>query len=431
MIKHVGKKWLLYTANGSRILGEHATEAEAKAQEAAIEAAKAKRGDAGLRVQRWDRAGELINLGKDESGILRAMARPAKVGVYPYLDLDGSVHYEFTPPETLFDAAFERSMALVPLTLTHPPELVTADNARRYAVGTTGEIVTRDGDFLTCAIAVTDRKAVDAIDQGIRELSCGYTCELDWTQGQWQGQRYDCVQHHRIGNHLAIVEKGRHGPQARIALDAASIDADLAVEIEDEMPATKKFRVDDSDYDISDDFHAALTAHHEKMQKAMDSFGKKLEAATKESDKAKDAVEKAVVAKDAALKIVTERDAEIATLKPQIDAARKAGADEARARLALEAQAALVLGDAKFEGKTDDELRRATIAKIKPALSLDGRKAEAIAALFDVVIADVEIAARAATKRANDALSSSGFRSIPLGTLDSDPVRHIAAQMRF
>ncbi len=42
MIRKVGNKYVLYTADGSRRLGTHATRAEAAAQEAAIKASEAR-----------------------------------------------------------------------------------------------------------------------------------------------------------------------------------------------------------------------------------------------------------------------------------------------------------------------------------------------------------------------------------------------------
>lgn len=42
MIKKVGKKWILYTSDGSRILGHHPTKAAALRQERAITISKAR-----------------------------------------------------------------------------------------------------------------------------------------------------------------------------------------------------------------------------------------------------------------------------------------------------------------------------------------------------------------------------------------------------
>ena len=44
MIKKVGDKWVLYTHDGSKVLGTHPTRAAALAQERAVQAAKHARG---------------------------------------------------------------------------------------------------------------------------------------------------------------------------------------------------------------------------------------------------------------------------------------------------------------------------------------------------------------------------------------------------
>ena len=50
MIVHVKRKWILFSRDGKRVLGEHSTKAAAKAQETAINLAKARR--AGHRIPR-------------------------------------------------------------------------------------------------------------------------------------------------------------------------------------------------------------------------------------------------------------------------------------------------------------------------------------------------------------------------------------------
>lgn len=62
------------------------------------------------------------------------------------------------------------------------------------------------------------------INAGKRDLSCGYRCTYDWTPGTWNGQAYDCVQRNIRGNHLALVKRGRMGPDVAV-LDHS--DADL------------------------------------------------------------------------------------------------------------------------------------------------------------------------------------------------------------
>lgn len=57
-----------------------------------------------------------------------------------------------------------------------------------------------------------------------KELSCGYRCKYDWTPGEFDGVRYDCVQREIRGNHLALVENGRMGPEVAV-LDGIGQDS--------------------------------------------------------------------------------------------------------------------------------------------------------------------------------------------------------------
>lgn len=359
------------------------------------------------KVTRYDR-GSLVEYGRDDGGMLRVKAHPAKVGVYAYKSMSGDVHYELTPAETLFEKDWMASMAMRPVTLEHPPELVTAENAKKYQIGTTGEIIEREGDFLACTILVSDARAVAAIEGGKLELSCGYTCSLDWTPGTWQGQSYDAIQRQRRGNHVAIVERGRHGPQARLEMDESEQDA--AYQMEDGM----KLKLDDG---TELDSAEAILAHIKKIDAELKAARVDLEATKASVSAAKTDLEAVRVERDA-------KATEVATLRSQnaeaVVAARTDGVGFARARFALEAQAVAVLGDSKcYEGKTDTELRKAVIGKLKPSAPLDGKSDGEIAAIFDVVVSDSKDEIEAARRRA--ALGTTTYKPV-----SDDPVRRIS-----
>lgn len=64
---------------------------------------------------------------------------------------------------------------------------------------------------------VSDGPTIKLIEDGKRELSAGYTCDLDWTPGKTpSGEAYDAVQKNIRINHVAIVQRGRAGQQVRI-----------------------------------------------------------------------------------------------------------------------------------------------------------------------------------------------------------------------
>lgn len=105
------------------------------------------------------------------------------------------------------------------LTLGHPPDLLNPDTDTDFAIGHVQNV--REGTEpldsgnwpLLADLVVKDRAAIDAIRSGERELSSGYTYKL-----AREGNRFD--QRQILGNHVALVEKGRAGPEAKIETGA-------------------------------------------------------------------------------------------------------------------------------------------------------------------------------------------------------------------
>jgi hypothetical protein len=163
-----------------------------------------------------------------KNGYLAANARVARTGIQVYRgweigrpDMDKVRIYR--PPEEVFKRDALKSLAHIPVTYTHPPDTVDATNWDQYSVGHTGGDVVRDGDYVRVPMMLCDRGAIDAYRRdGVKELSVGYSCELDWTPGTTKdGQAYDAVQKDIRGNHLAVVPVARGGEFLRLG-DAAT-----------------------------------------------------------------------------------------------------------------------------------------------------------------------------------------------------------------
>lgn len=166
------------------------------------------------------------------TGILRGRATLAKEGVYRYSD-GATTWAEYVPISTLTDPAWLDSLKLAPVTLDHPAQMVTADNARALAVGGIGDSILRLGSAIASPIAVWARDAVEAAQTTHREISLGYHAEVEDRDGTWNGQRYDRVQVKRRANHVALVQRGRHGPDVRLLMDSADIDPEIEEETTD------------------------------------------------------------------------------------------------------------------------------------------------------------------------------------------------------
>ncbi len=158
-----------------------------------------------------------------KNGMLRADGLLTRTGVFEYLNSDGSLRREYRPPEEVFHQDSMESFALAPFTDGHPPEVVTAENARKYAVGSIGELVRRDGrDHLAASVVVFDSQTIAKMEAGQVQLSCGYEVDLDETPGVTpEGERFDAIQRNIRGNHVALVAQARAGDSARVRMDGA------------------------------------------------------------------------------------------------------------------------------------------------------------------------------------------------------------------
>lgn len=157
-----------------------------------------------------------------EDGALLVDARVARTGIQFYAG------YEVGKPEIpvvrvyrdekqVFSRDSMASFAHRPVTNDHPPEAVTADNWKKYAVGGTSDQVARDGDFIRIPMMISDAMAIADIESGKRELSAGYRCELEWTPGTMaDGSPFDARQINIRANHVAICDHARGGSNLRI-----------------------------------------------------------------------------------------------------------------------------------------------------------------------------------------------------------------------
>ncbi len=194
--------------------------------------------------------GRLEHAREDHNGNFIVTGAITRTGVYTYkhVDKDGKVFTteELRHPDDVYDAKSIASFTQLPLTDEHPLEgRVTPENVKRLSVGNLGDTITRgDKDYVMADLIIRDATAiakVRAMDGGKpkRELSCGYSAEVTPEKGMYQGQHYDHRQRNIRGNHVALVSKGRGGPEVRLLLDAADAILDDPYWVEDEESGTK------------------------------------------------------------------------------------------------------------------------------------------------------------------------------------------------
>lgn len=172
-------------------------------------------------VRRLD-LGELRPAIRREDGTMIVDAHLTRCGVFNYLQPDGTIRRELREPEQVFAPESLNSFLGRPVTNEHPPEMIDATNATRYAIGAVQGDVIRDDDHVRSRLTVYDHDTIQAMQNGKRQVSLGYVCDLDETGGVDPVYgRYDARQINIRGNHCAIVDAARAGGTARVRLDAA------------------------------------------------------------------------------------------------------------------------------------------------------------------------------------------------------------------
>ncbi|MQW32898.1 DUF2213 domain-containing protein [Sinorhizobium meliloti] len=316
-------------------------------------------------------------------GYLVADVRTARTGIQLYAGHEvGKPEMAtvkvYRPEDQVFDKASLGSYAHKPVTNDHPDEAVTADNWKSLSVGQIGDEVARDGEFVRVPLIVMDGATISEIEGGKRELSAGYTCDLSWEPGTTpEGEKYDAIQKDIRINHVAIVQRGRAGSEARIGDGAGKwgvspVNTQIADERIPKMDL-RKILVDGLTVETTDQGAQAIT----KLQKDLESSAAKFADAEK-------AHQTALAAKDAEL---AKKDAEIDALKGKI--LSDADLDKrVQARADLITKAHTIAKDVKTEGLSDPAIRKAVVvAKLGDAAVAD--KSEAyIDARFDMLVED-------------------------------------------
>jgi hypothetical protein len=172
------------------------------------------------RVKRYD-LGEITTVEVTPQGFLKVPGFATRTGVFTYRDGDGTLRRELRHPDDVFAPESTVTLKNVPVTLEHPPEMLTPENVKQYMKGYTTDRVEVNRDLLETDLIIADQEAIDAVQsKKARELSCGYYADLVEETGDFNGAQYDCRQKNVRYNHLAIVKGGRAGPEVRLRMDS-------------------------------------------------------------------------------------------------------------------------------------------------------------------------------------------------------------------
>lgn len=156
----------------------------------------------------------------DGNGWMQVIGNPiTKAGIFPYLGSEigapepDRVYRVYRPAEELQRPETLDSFKLLPFIDDHTPLGSKGVPAEQVGIqGVIGEQVYYDHPYVRANIKVLSNAALAQIGAGRIELSPGYSARYEFTPGIIDGEAYDAIQRDILGNHLALVDEGRTGP---------------------------------------------------------------------------------------------------------------------------------------------------------------------------------------------------------------------------
>ena len=161
------------------------------------------------------------HIGETPEGFLVCASVPlTRTGTFEYTSsevpveasLDGMVKIQRDDDEVFAQntiASFEGK----PVTINHPEGMVTPENWSELAHGIVQNVRRGQGemsDLLLGDILITTEKGIELVKSGLREVSCGYDAQYEQIE-KGKGRQREI-----IGNHVALVTKGRAGSRCTI-----------------------------------------------------------------------------------------------------------------------------------------------------------------------------------------------------------------------
>ena len=327
-------------------------------------------------------------------GYLRTWATIARTGVQMYTDADGGVRREYRPEEEVGSPESLASFAGKAVTFEHPPALLDSANTKDYQIGFSGTEVVYDNGFVRAVMTITDKDAIERIMRGdAKEVSAGYRVQFDPTPGVAKsGEDYDGIQRMIDGNHIAVVRRGRAGPQVKLHLDRLdAADPSLLSPIE-EPSMTAKVNFDGAEFEVSESVALAITKEREDAKMSYEDMKKQYDAMMAEASKIKeemDAMGKEMKGKcDSAEGRADALEQELEAVKAELEAAKQVNIDSlVEERVALIDKARTTLdGEFDFAGKDAREIMEAAVKAVRgDAIDLSEKSDDYVQAMFDTL----------------------------------------------
>lgn len=327
-------------------------------------------------------------------GYLRAWASIARTGIQHYTDADGSIRREYRPETEVASPESLASFAGKAVTSEHPPVLLDAENTKNYQVGFSGTEVVYDNGFVKAVMTITDKDTIERIMKGdAREVSAGYRVNYDPTPGITDsGEHYDGIQKEIVGNHIAVVRRGRAGPQVKLHLDRQDAASPSLIKTNEERLMTAKVVFDGAEFEVSESVALAITKERDDAKMSLKDMKKKydeLQAAADSMKSEMDAMEKEMQGKcDSAEGRADALAEQVEELTNELAAAKEINLDsmvEERVKLIEKAKPVLDAAYA-FSGKVAREIMVDAIHAVRgDQMDLSEKSDDYVQAMFDTL----------------------------------------------
>lgn len=295
---------------------------------------------------------------RTSEGYIKGTAIVTRTGIFKYVDNQGNIRLELRHPEDVLEEDSLESLKQIPITVEHPTVLVDSSNVKQLGVGLTGETVKIDGENIKTTVTITAIEGVEAINSGKEELSLGYTLDLEEEEGIYNGQPYTHRQKNIRYNHLAIVERGRAGANARLNFDSFECGMIVDENIKLERENMVKINIDNVDVEVD-----------EAVKKAYDNLNARLDSATAEAETLK---------------------AKLDETEEQLKQAKEINSDsaisaKAKYRVELIAKAGKVVNIDGLYDLSDREIKLSVIKSRYDSLDLADKSDDYVSARFDAI----------------------------------------------
>ncbi len=311
-------------------------------------------------------------------GYLKGRAIITNIGVFPYMNSDGSTRWELRCPEEVLKENSLKTLLMKPITNEHPDQKIDIENIKDFQVGFTGNECFNDAYHVATDISFTDKKTIMDINNGKRALSAGYELELEETPGVFMGVPYDAIQKNIRYNHVSVVDKGRAGDAAKIRMDSLNSAYYMSWnnndKKEDDNMNLKVVKLDGIEYQAEGEVIKELNQAKDQtksLQEKIDQLEKEKTTLEAERDTFKDKVDQ--ISKELEDVKNDTSSIEVAVKKRMLilDIAKKAGVEIKK-------------------DMTELDIQKAVIIKVFPKANLDGKDELYISARFDGVIEFLE-----------------------------------------